>query len=145
MTSQPSLPALTLYTGFSTRNRHVASPFVNKLEARLRLGGVAYQVATGSVFKAPRGKIPYVDLSVEDAPPGTAPEQLADSTLITRRLVEDGLMGGLSEGLTPGERARDLGVRALLEDKLYFYQVRILSASSRWCRGVGKEWANLSF
>jgi hypothetical protein len=121
MTTQPVTPHLTLYIGFPTRNRHVPSAFVNKLETRLRLGGVAYQVATGSVFKAPRGKIPYVDLHAE----GASREQLADSTFITRRLVEDGLMGGLNEGLTPAERARDLGVRALLEDKLYFYQVRI--------------------
>ncbi|KAH6641283.1 hypothetical protein F5144DRAFT_126838 [Chaetomium tenue] len=123
MTSQPEIqvPSLTLYSGFPARGRHVASPFVNKLETRLRLGGVTYKVATGSVFKAPRGKIPYLD--VEGAP-GTAPEQLADSTLITRRLVGDGYLQDLNAGLTPVERARDLAVRALLEDKLYFYQVR---------------------
>ncbi|KAH6850490.1 hypothetical protein B0I37DRAFT_413882 [Chaetomium sp. MPI-CAGE-AT-0009] len=120
MTSQP-IPTLTLYSGFPTRGSHVASPFVNKLETRLRLGGVPYKVSTGSVFKAPRGKIPYVDV---EGTPDTAPEQLADSTLITRRFVDEGYMADLNAGLTPAERAADLAVRALLEDKLYFYQVR---------------------
>ncbi|KAK3297111.1 uncharacterized protein B0H64DRAFT_118541 [Chaetomium fimeti] len=120
MTSKP-IPPLTLHRGFPARGSYVPSPFVNKLETRLRIGGVPYKVGAGSVFKAPRGKIPYID--VERAP-GATPEQLADSTLITRRLVEEGYIADLNAGLTPAERATDLAVRALLEDKLYFYQVR---------------------
>lgn len=126
-------PHVTLFRGFADHGRYVASPFVTKLEARLRIGGMAYRVGTGSVMKAPRRKVPYVEVdhaadpsSSDAAKAATAahrPEVLADSALITRKFVENGYLEDLNAGLSPAERARDLSVRALLEDKLYFYQV----------------------
>ncbi|KAL2168872.1 hypothetical protein VTG60DRAFT_6774 [Thermothelomyces hinnuleus] len=131
--SKPN-PSLTLYRGFPSRGCYTPSPFVNKLEARLRIGGLPYRVETGSIFKAPRGKLPYLDLDGaggagggsdnDNNTTGSGPEQLADSTLIARRLIEEGYLPDLNGALTPAERARDLALRALLEDKLYFYQVR---------------------
>jgi len=38
--------------------------------------------------------------------------------------VEEGRLEDLNAKLSPTERAMDLAIRALLEDKLYFYQVR---------------------
>lgn len=49
---------------------------------------------------------------------------LSDSTLISEKLVVDDLAEDLNSNLTAVEKAQDLAVRALLEDKLYFYQVR---------------------
>ena len=48
---------------------------------------------------------------------------LSDSTLISDKLVVDGLAQDLNSKLTAAEKAQDLAIRALLEDKLYFYQV----------------------
>jgi hypothetical protein len=39
------------------------SPFVTKLELRLRLANISYQHGTGSPLSGPKGKIPYVELS----------------------------------------------------------------------------------
>jgi hypothetical protein len=48
---------------------------------------------------------------------------LGDSTLIISKLEDDGLLDDLNSKLSPVEKANDLALRALLEDKLYFYQV----------------------
>ncbi|KAL6721997.1 hypothetical protein ACLMJK_001102 [Lecanora helva] len=115
---------LTLYRGFENSPNYVWSPFVNKLEARLRFGGLPYILDVGAPPKAPRGKIPYIFLS-RAGPDG----QLAgdsrffgDSTLISQMLVQDGWIDDLNADLSPVERAHDLALKALLEDKLYFYQ-----------------------
>ncbi|KAL2135336.1 hypothetical protein VTI74DRAFT_8989 [Chaetomium olivicolor] len=124
------LPALTLHRGFAPLPTYVWSPFSNKLEARLRLAGLPYRIGSGSPMQAPRGKIPYVEVvwdghgSKSSSSSSKLAEQLGDSALIIRRFVEEGCMQDLNAGLTPVERARDLGVRVLLEDRLYFYQVR---------------------
>ncbi|KAK4443737.1 hypothetical protein QBC34DRAFT_336322 [Podospora aff. communis PSN243] len=114
-----SLPQFILYRGFDRPGRHVWSPFVNKLETRLRLVGIRYDVEVGSMREAPRGKIPYLAIKDHDNT-----ELLADTTLITRRLVDNGLMKDLNANLTPAQKAQDLALRALLEDKLAFYQTR---------------------
>lgn len=49
--------------------------------------------------------------------------EIPDSSLIISTLVEDGVLPDINARLSPVEKARDLGVRALLEDKLYFVQV----------------------
>ncbi|KAK4041294.1 hypothetical protein C8A01DRAFT_34705 [Parachaetomium inaequale] len=121
MAAPKVVPSLTVYRGFPARGCYTPSPFVNKLETRLRIGGLSYRVEMGSVPKAPRGKIPYVDVETSDP---SKPEQLSDSTFITRRFVEDGHLADLNAALMPAERARDLGVRALFEDRLCFYQGR---------------------
>lgn len=104
----------TIYRGFRPAPTHVWSPFVNKLEARFRLAGLAYRIDVGSPRQAPRGKIPYVSVEGSDEPVG-------DTALVTRKLIDDGILADLNAGLTPAEKAQDLAVRALLEEKLYFY------------------------
>ena len=54
---------------------------------------------------------------------------VSDTALISQKLVADGLAEDLNGNITAAEKAQDLAVRALLEDKLYFYQVRRLSSS----------------
>lgn len=113
---------IVLYRGFPASNAYIWSPFVTKLEARLRFAGLKYRADQGSFSKAPRGKIPYVEITHEGQ---RAPVSLGDSTMIARHLVEDGLCEDLNARLSPAGRAQDASIRALLEDKLYFYQVRI--------------------
>jgi len=114
-----TMPQLTVYRGFAVASCHVWSPFVNKLEARLRFAGVSYQIAMGSLQQAPRGKIPYLD--IQD---GGSHELLGDTGLITKRLVDDGVLLDFNADLTPTLRAQDLAIRALFEDKLSFFLAR---------------------
>jgi hypothetical protein len=88
---------------------------VIKLEARLRFAGVSYVTECGSTRTAPKGKIPYLECRE-----GT----LGDSTLIIKQLVEWERLPDLNSGLASAAKAHDLALRALLEDKLYFYHVR---------------------
>ncbi|KAK7426487.1 hypothetical protein QQZ08_007082 [Neonectria magnoliae] len=76
----PDPAPLVVYRGSGKTGAFVWSPFVTKLEARLRFAGISYKVGTGSPASAPRGKIPYVEI-------GPAEEQLGDSALIIQRLV----------------------------------------------------------
>ncbi|KAK8121538.1 hypothetical protein PG999_005658 [Apiospora kogelbergensis] len=88
---------LTVHRGWKDTGKHVWSPFT-----------------------APRGKIPYVEFS-------SSPQQgdaLGDSGLIIRALTERGLLPDLNARLGGEERARDLAVRAMLEDRLCFYHAR---------------------
>ncbi|KAF7560800.1 hypothetical protein G7046_g3350 [Stylonectria norvegica] len=112
-------PLLTVYRGSPHTGTYVWSPFVTKLEARLRFDGISYRVSGGSPKSAPRGKIPYVDVEENGVQ-----QRLADSTLIIRDLVENGTLTNLNASLSPVQRAQDLAVRALLEEKLYFYGTR---------------------
>lgn len=118
-------PNIILYRGWPGSGSYVWSPFVTKLEARLRFDGISYRTEGGSLSKAPKGKIPYVAISKSDSGSQTAatPTFLADSTLIIQKLVEDGVLDDLNAKLPPTEKVHDLAFRALLEDKLYFYQV----------------------
>lgn len=93
------------------------SPFVNKVEFRLRTSKVSYTNAIGSPRSAPKGKIPYLDLTT----PNYEPECLADSALILKSLSERGIITDVNAALQPSAKAQDLAIRALLEDKLYFY------------------------
>lgn len=52
---------------------------------------------------------------------------MGDSALIIKHLMETDGLKNLNEMLDPAEKAKDLALRALLEDKLYFYHVRPIS------------------
>lgn len=108
-------PRATLYRGWDDPGNYVWSPFVTKVELRLRAAGVEYKVASGSVKSAPRGKIPYLTLDET--------ESLSDSTLIIENMTSAGILPDINSMLTPPERAHDRALCALLEDKLYFYHV----------------------
>ena len=130
---------LIVYRGWLDRGKHVWSPFVIKLEARLRFAGVSYRTEAGSTRKAPNGKIPYVEcrgLELGATPSGSLdlddsrPVFLGDSTLIIKHLVEWGILPNINVKLTPIVKAQDLAIRALLEEKLYFYHVCAVSVLS---------------
>jgi len=119
-------PHITVYRGWKGSGNYVWSPFVTKLEFRLRYDGLSYDVEAGSTFKAPKGKIPYITIAEKDHEGGDMGSStcLADSTLIIQALVENGLLEDINASLSPVDRAHDLSLRAILEDKLYFYHVR---------------------
>jgi hypothetical protein len=123
MAGLKSQPTIILYRGFPGAGQYVWSPFASKVEARLRFAGLSYQTEAGSLFKAPRGKIPYISISTNDA----EPQLLGDSQVISDQLSEDGQLPDLNGKLSPVEKARDLALRALLEEKLYFCQVQYIT------------------
>ncbi len=55
---------LVIHRGWPEQGVYVVSPFVIKLEARLRFAGLPYKTEAGSSFRAPKGKIPYVSTQV---------------------------------------------------------------------------------
>jgi len=130
MPSINNLPTLTIYRGFAPGPNHVWSPFVNKLETRLRLSKVNnYKVKQGGKHSSPKSKLPYLGIvtSSTSADSGTRDEEIiSDTDLISKRLVRDGIISDLNTlaGLTPAERAQDLAIRTLLEERLYFFLAR---------------------
>ena len=127
--SQKELPALVLYRGFPVSTSYVWSPFVTKLEARLRFARLKYRLDQGSMSQAPRGKVPYIEIT----PNGQdRPLALGDSSLIIQHLVDNDICDDLNESLPPAARAHDMALRALFEEKLYFYQVSIFNIVCRF-------------
>lgn len=122
---------LTVYRGWLDRGQYVWSPFVTKLEARLRFAGIPYATEAGSTLTGPKGKIPYIEgrglRSLQDGPPIDA--TLGDSTLIIKQFVEWGVLPDINAKRSPVSRAHDLAIRALLEEKLYFCHVSFTSLS----------------
>jgi hypothetical protein len=57
-------------------------------------------------------QIPWVEVSV----PGQEP--------VTKALIDESLMDDLNVNLTAKEKAQDLAIRAMLEEKLFFYNAR---------------------
>ncbi|KAL8663887.1 MAG: hypothetical protein Q9168_008012, partial [Polycauliona sp. 1 TL-2023] len=111
-------PSITIFRGFPVAAAYVWSPFVCKLEARLRFANLAYKVEQGAPPKGPRGKIPYIALSKN----GESHEMVSETAMISQKLVDEGMAEDLNGKLTPVEKATDAAVMALLEEKLYFYQ-----------------------
>ncbi|KAF7595321.1 hypothetical protein BBP40_006570 [Aspergillus hancockii] len=121
MSAPKSTTPITLYRGFPGTGTYTWSPFVIKLEARMRFAGIPYRVEAGSLANAPRGKVPYISILEKEAD-GSGSVLLGDSAVITKMLIERGLAEDLNTRLLSGtEKLQDMGLRALLEDKLYFY------------------------
>ncbi|KAM5356588.1 hypothetical protein ACJ41O_003234 [Fusarium nematophilum] len=117
-------PQLKVFRGFGNPGAFTWSPFSVKLEARLRFDSIPYSVGGGSPKSAPRGKIPYVEFG--DAQQQQPP--MGDSTFIIKKLIQDGILTDLNGGLSPADKARDLAVRALMEERVSFYGTR-----EKWC------------
>ena len=119
-------PDITVFRGWDDPGKYVWSPYVTKLEARLRFSGVRYGAAAGSVRSAPKGKIPYIECTAPSSGASRAGAQktvLSDSSLIAKTLADWGVIPDLNAALKPEDRTKDLALRALLEDKLHFYNV----------------------
>jgi glutathione S-transferase len=94
------------------------SPFCTKLECYLRMAEIPYKAAAMQVGKAPKGKIPYVELA-----DGT---RMGDSHLIIEHLERELAAEGkprLDDGLGDRDRATGHLVRRTLEEAYYFAAV----------------------
>jgi hypothetical protein len=121
-------PTVTLYRDRDMPGSYGWSPFVAKLETRLRFSHLPYTAQLGSLFESPKGKLPYIKVS-EAA--GGPPSILSDSSFITRALIEEAVIDDLNADLSPAQKAMDLAIRSLLEDKIYFMTVSLLSMTER--------------
>ncbi|KAE8387302.1 hypothetical protein BDV23DRAFT_186454 [Aspergillus alliaceus] len=121
MSSPPKSPPITLYRGLPGTGVYTWSPFVIKLEARLRFAGIPYRVEAGSLRNAPKGKVPYISIPEPNIHENPSPPLMGDSTMITKTLIERGLVGDLNNKLSATEKLHDMSLQALLEEKLYFY------------------------
>lgn len=118
-------PKLTLYRGFPPSNQYTWSPFVTKLEFRLRVAGIAYQNQEGNPREGPSGKVPYVDISALSDQPKGEKEFVGDSKIIIQTLVRRGATRDLDEDLDAPGKLAGLSIQALFEEKLYFLQVSV--------------------
>jgi len=91
------------------------SPFCAKLETYLRITEIPYKVGAFSRSKAPKGKVPFVELS-----PGNF---MGDSQLVIeeleKRLAAEGKTP-LDAGISPRDHAIARMVRRTLEEGYYF-------------------------
>jgi hypothetical protein len=111
---------LVIHRGADRSGRYVWSPFVTKVEFRHRLSNLSYTCGVSGPIAGPKGKIPWVELSVL----GQEPEILADSSLITNALIGKGFLQDFNARLSAKERGVDVAIRAMLEEKLFFYNTR---------------------
>ncbi|KAH6611943.1 hypothetical protein C7974DRAFT_418852 [Boeremia exigua] len=116
---------IAIYRGADLPSQYTWSPFVSKLELRCRLSGLKYICEIGFPPSGPKGKVPYVEITL----PGQSSVWLSDSTLIAKDFVDKGLLRNLNANLNAVEKGYDLAVRALLEDKLSFYDTH-----ERWVK-----------
>ncbi|XDG09085.1 hypothetical protein ABKA04_008700 [Annulohypoxylon sp. FPYF3050] len=101
---------ITVFRGWKNTGKYVWSPYVNKVEARLRFAGVKYTTEAGSLKTAPKGKIPYIECRgvsslTASTVHGQSPEGgilLGDSALIAKTLTEGGILPDLNGALDPG-------------------------------------------
>lgn len=101
---------ITLYVFGPAFGLPDASPFVLKAEMLLKLSGLPYRKRRGSMRRAPKGKLPYIDDT------GT---QVPDSTLIRLHLAErHGIT--LDAGLSDADKALAWSVECLCSDHLYW-------------------------
>lgn len=111
---------IVLYTFGPAFGLPDASPFVTKADMLLKLAGLPYRSERGSLRRAPKGKLPYLDDSGRI---------VADSTLI-RWHLEKTYHIDFDEGLSAAERGIAWAVEKLLEDNLYWAIARM-----RWLEG----------
>ncbi|KAK3329101.1 hypothetical protein B0H66DRAFT_540269 [Apodospora peruviana] len=116
-------PFLTVYSFDRDEKKYSLTQFVTKLQFRLRYAGIPYVNGFGSRQQAPKAKMPYVRIMEGDS----AGELAGDSALICERLVAMGKMEDVNKDLLPEERATDLCLRAMVEDRMYY-----LTLYERW-------------
>ncbi|MCO4890321.1 glutathione S-transferase family protein [Cupriavidus sp. WGtm5] len=106
---------ITLYTFGPAFGLPDASPFVTKAEMLLKLAGLPYHARPGSLRRAPKGKLPYLD---------DMGRIVADSTMI-RWHIEKTYHIDFDAGLGPAERGIAWAAEKLMEDHLYWAVARV--------------------
>ena len=98
------------------------SPFGTKLATYLRIAGWPYETRPADFRRAPKGKIPYVQLDGK---------LLGDSQLIIEEL-ERRRGGSMDTALTANQRATGHAVQRMLDEAFYFVLVH-----NRWADDAG--------
>lgn len=106
------------------------SPFCMKLECWLRMSGIPFEVRPSDMRKAPKGKIPYVDID------GTL---VGDSQLVIEHL-ERTRGATVDAHLTDAQRAEARIVRRMIEEAYYF-----VGLFTRWGDDDGWEHTRPAF
>jgi glutathione S-transferase len=100
-----------------------ASPFCMKLETYLRMAGLPFELVNdGDVFKAPKGKLPWIE---------DQGQSIGDTSFIIEHLKKT-YGDVLDASMTPQERAVALAFQRLLEENLYWAVVH-----TRWIQEDG--------
>ncbi|KIJ12832.1 hypothetical protein PAXINDRAFT_117803 [Paxillus involutus ATCC 200175] len=97
-------------------NTPSGSGFCQKLETFLRFSGVSYELRDSRPYNAPKGKVPYAEIT-HDGQTVTVP----DSHFIIQYLVEHDLIKDpdVLAGLTTAQRAESRAFQAYVEELLY--------------------------
>lgn len=113
MTSAPHVVLLGIP---KKSNQPSSSGFCQKLETFLRYSKISYELRDTSIIKAPKGKVPYAEIT-HDSQSVTVP----DSHFIIQYLVENGLIKDPDElaGLTKAQRAESRAFQAYVEEVMY--------------------------
>jgi glutathione S-transferase len=114
---------ITLYQPAGAWGLSSVSPFCVKLETWLKMAGIPYRVGVANPLKAPKGKMPYIELD------GAI---MGDSQLIVERLAERFCVR-MDAGLDAGARAKAQVIRRTLEEGAYWFIVQ-----ARW--GTASGW-----
>jgi glutathione S-transferase len=93
------------------------SPFVMKSEVQLKMAGVPYRFERAAPPRAPKGKIPFIQVGAH---------RVGDSTFI-RAHIEKVHRFDFDAGLSAEQRAQAWAIERMLEDHLYFAVLQ-----SRW-------------
>lgn len=131
---------ITLYGFPKSNNAPSPSGFCQKLETFLRAANfTSYTHAETWPDKAPKKKLPYIDLVSPPGPDGTTPTttSIADSQLIIQSLVASGVCPDLDAPLTPLERADSRAWIAYTEELMYPALV-----TTRWYWGRDDNYAS---
>jgi len=108
---------ITLYAFGPFFGQPDASPFVIKTMLLLKMAGLDFATRPTAPFRAPKGKLPYID---DDG------EKIADSTFI-RLHIEKKYGFDFDAGLTSEQKAIGWALEKLCEDHLYW-----LVLAERW-------------
>jgi glutathione S-transferase len=104
---------LTLYQGPRAWGQPNLSPFCTKLEAYLRMAEIPHEVKTADIRKAPKGKIPFVELDGQC---------VGDSTHVVE-LLRERFGDGLDARLDARQKAEGRLLQRTLEEATYFVEV----------------------
>ncbi|KAG6374474.1 hypothetical protein JVT61DRAFT_4517 [Boletus reticuloceps] len=113
MTTSPHVVLL----GIPKKPNHPSlSGFCQKLETFLRYSKISYELRDTYPFKAPKGKVPYAEITHDDKT-----VTIPDSHFIIQHLVENGLIKDPDEaaGLTSVQRVESRAFQAYVEEVLY--------------------------
>lgn len=110
------------------------SPFCAKLETYLRMSETPYRTVAANPMKAPKGKVPFVELD------GAL---VGDSQLVIERLEAGGAKRPLDADLSARDRATGRAVRRMLEEGTYFTGVYLRWVTDEGFPHVRKEMRGL--